>query len=135
MTDNEVKAVKALEPFKNIDDNDITTSCFKTKLLKEIYFLIKRQHAEIERLSTQLDQRNEMMANMGVELNKAQSLSEFYKERANKYEAQVEVLLEQTHKQRDEIERLNGSKSVGLEKVEHDSLCETETYDGGGSNG
>lgn len=44
LSDNEI--IKALELFKSIDDNDITTSSFKTKLLKEIYFLINRLKAK-----------------------------------------------------------------------------------------
>ena len=81
-----------------------------------------------------------------IDLMKRQQADiEFWRERANKYEAQVAVLLEQSRKQRaeigklkivaepllDEIAReigLNRSKSTALEKVEHNSLCETETY-------
>lgn len=48
MTDQEI--IRAFEGYKYYDDKDITRSCEKTVLLKEAYFLMERQQAEIERL-------------------------------------------------------------------------------------
>lgn len=84
------------------------------KALTEAIDLMKRQQAEIE----------------------------FYRERANKYEAEVAVLLEQTRKQKDEFEKLKTAAQPFLDeiakeisdtifvKIEHDSLCETATFEG-----
>ena len=48
LTDSEI--VKALECYKSVDDNDITTTSFKTILLKEVYLLINRLQAENKNL-------------------------------------------------------------------------------------
>lgn len=131
MTDNDViKALECCSRMVKNSDEELCRNCplHNTKCLTYLpqtaLDLIKRQKADVE----------------------------LYRERANKYEAQVAVLLEQTRKQRDEINKLkivaepyldeiarecglNGSKSTGLEKVEHNSLCETETYKGDADNG
>ena len=124
MTDNDViKALECCSKVAKIGDIELCGNCplhntkCSTYLPQIALDLIKRQQADVE----------------------------FYRERANKYEAQVAVLLEQTRKQRDEIDKLkivaepyldeiarecglNRSKSVGLEKLEHNSLCVTDTY-------
>ena len=48
LTDSEI--VKELERYSDVSDSDITTTCFKTRLLKEIYLFINRLQAENERL-------------------------------------------------------------------------------------
>ena len=77
-----------------------------------------------------------------VLMKQQQAEIEFYRERANKYEAEVAVLLEQTRKQKDEIEKLKSvaeplldeieleTSGEAFRKIKHNSLCETETFEG-----
>ena len=51
LIDNEI--VKELERYSDVSDSDITTTCFKTRLLKEIYLFISRLQAENERLEAE----------------------------------------------------------------------------------
>ncbi len=48
----------------------------------------------------------------------------------NDVDALEKASLDLINRQKAEIERLNRSISTGLTKVEHNSLCETETYEG-----
>ena len=75
-------------------------------------------------------------------IKRQQAEIEFYKEQANKYEAQVQVLLEQSRKQRAEIGKLKIVAEPLLDEIKkeisgeafrknrHHSLCETETFEG-----
>ena len=48
MTDKEI--IQSFEHYNWYDDKDITVTCVKSVLLKNAYFLMCRQQAEIERL-------------------------------------------------------------------------------------
>lgn len=124
---------------------------------------IDEQQAEIERLTTEIDQKTEMMANLGVELNKAQeeierlkdigksalnesikvcdsilnAKSEAYKEFAEKLKRkQQEAYIRHVGYENDvvevqEIDNLLAELTPEtINKLPHNSLCETETYEG-----
>ena len=57
LIDNEI--VKELERYSDVSDSDITTTCFKTRLLKEIYLFINHLQAENERLEAECEEQYE----------------------------------------------------------------------------
>ena len=66
LIDNEI--VKELERYSDVSDSDITTTCFKTRLLKEIYLFINRLQAENARLKEEICIQNKIIAERGEEV-------------------------------------------------------------------
>jgi TolA-binding protein len=107
LTDNEI--IKALEcHIKRQCWNDCPNATEERQLLsrpcssmiaEDALDLINRKQAVNE-----LQAKEIVELKIKVEQQKADI--DFYKERSSKYEAQVAVLLEQTHQQKEEIERL-----------------------------
>lgn len=57
MTDKEI--IQAFEHYNWYDDKDITVTCVKSVLLKNAYFLMCKQQAEIDKLQKTIENRNE----------------------------------------------------------------------------
>ena len=98
------------------------------KALTEAIALMKRQKAEIDILIRKKD-------TLLDELAEQQADVENWKTLANEGKEKVELLEIEKSAMQHTIDMLNGSNSMDLPKVDHNSLCETETYKGGGSNG
>ena len=114
MTDNEI--IKALEWHLNgenyCDDcplftlKNTTTYCVD-ELLKSALALIKRQTAEIERLMNKLEQREEMMANLGVELTAMRSAANSYKMHYDKSQVENKRLWEERNRIYENLQETN----------------------------
>ena len=101
LTDNEI--IKALDCCVK-DDEGVRGTCNKNCplfgrnvdctifLRKYALDLINRQKAEIERLTNKLEQREEMMANLGVELTTMRGAANSYKMHYEKAQAEIEKL-------------------------------------------
>ena len=66
LIDNEI--VKELERYSDVSDSDITTTCFKTRLLKEIYLFINRLQAENEWLKEEICIQHKIIDERGAEV-------------------------------------------------------------------
>lgn len=47
-----------------------------------------------------------------------------------KLNIELKAMRDAANSHKEEYEKLNWSKSTGLEKLPHNSLCETDTYEG-----
>ena len=136
MTDNEIiKALECCGEPKQIGCTHcpVSEDCMNGRLdiCTITLDLIKRQQAEVEQWKTLANEGKDKVELLEIEksalLEQSRSLFDEYE----KLRLAAQPYL-------DEIARecgLNRSKSTALEKVEHNSLCETETYEGGGTNG
>ncbi len=100
LTDKEI--VKELERYSDVSDSDITTTCFKTRLLKEIYLFINRLQAENERLKkekSKLENKIDEIYPLVMQLPNVmqQAKSEAYKEFAELLHCQCESIINQPH--------------------------------------
>lgn len=137
MTDNEI--IKAFEvcyidrygdcsdcPFCNEDME--CTSVADNNLLNEVFELINRQKAENERLQTRV---GELIRQYNNDIGKVKSevIKEFA-ERLKGYAKELKIgdniYLQVVGAGR--IDNLVKEMTENITKVEHDSLCETETY-------
>ena len=94
MTDNEIiKAVGCCIGNTKCDECPMfrTQNCMN-KVFGYALDLINRQKAEIERLTNKLEQREEMMANLGVEFTTIQGTANYYKMHYEKAQAEIERL-------------------------------------------
>ena len=82
---------------------------YKSILSKDALDLINRLKAENEKKSKAVVKAAQEVVDLKIELQAMRNA-------ANSYKA--------------EYEKLKGSKSTSLEKLPHNSLCETETYEG-----
>ena len=120
LTDNEI--IKALEcccgtahdscrdcPYDDIGCED--------ELEKDALNLINRQKAEIEKLTNKLEQREEMMANLGVELTAMRSAANSYKLQYEKTQVVVERLENSLAIAKKELKRYTKSKQEVVNNV------------------
>ena len=93
LTDNDIKIVLELL-HKRILHSKIAEEVTEAEIiaLVEVVDLINRQKAEIERLTNKLEQREEMMANLGVEFTTIQGTANYYKMHYEKAQAEIERL-------------------------------------------
>ena len=140
MTDNEI--IKALEccsepagkcccevcPLHHRED-----SC-TTALIKKAVELVNRQQAEVERLGKELIKqqlKNNMLYETAKEA-KAEAVKEFA-ERLKSVSCEIEIGGKYRYKvaTHQSIDYFVKEMTENITKVEHNSLCETETYKGG----
>jgi chromosome segregation ATPase len=119
MADNEI--MKAYEVCKKLTECRScgfydTENCLD-KHPEMITDLFNRKNAEIERLTNKLEQREEMMANLGVELTSMRGAANSYKMHYEKAQAEIERLqkesnltytfLKEAWKRIEELDKLN----------------------------
>ena len=117
MNDNEIiKALRQCETQKTCSDCPYfeKIGC-KKHLYQDAFNLINRQKAEIERLNKLLSGAKDCIDEIEYAMEKVGTSNDRIDEAIEEWGTLVKELTEQTT----------------FEKVEHNSLCETETYKGG----
>ena len=75
LTDEQI--VKELKRYSDVSDNDITTTSFKTRLLKEVYLFINRLQEENERLKEEIKKEQLYNLRMTAHSVKTESYTDF----------------------------------------------------------